>query len=215
MNNLKKFATEADYSAATLNYPAVSWVVSGDTVHFDKSAPTPPAPVNDKVMLLTTANSTGDDIVLYNAGSSPAEPYFISITVNDEPVPNPNSTNVLDNVCVASEPYLIKYEITSTIIDDWFAGDLGAYGSSAQPGEVLIPSQITEVKHLSSNVYTNGAKVVCEATTPPYVSFGTSGLDHAILYVPDASVNAYMERSGWNGFDQILPISEYQGNLPV
>ena len=40
MNNLKKFQTEAEYSAATLNYPAVSWVVSGDTVHFDKSVPT-------------------------------------------------------------------------------------------------------------------------------------------------------------------------------
>lgn len=39
--NLKKFQTEAEYSAATLNYPAVSWVVSGDTIHFDKTEPTP------------------------------------------------------------------------------------------------------------------------------------------------------------------------------
>ena len=37
-NNLRKFNNEADYSAATLNYPAVSWVTSGDTVHFDKAA---------------------------------------------------------------------------------------------------------------------------------------------------------------------------------
>lgn len=41
MNNLKKFNTEADYSAATLNYPAVSWVTSTDVVHFDKTVPTP------------------------------------------------------------------------------------------------------------------------------------------------------------------------------
>lgn len=211
MNNLKKFATEADYSAATLNYPAVSWVVSGDTVHFDKTAP---VVINDKVMLLTTAASGGDEIVLYNAGSSPAEPYFISITVNDEPVPNPNSTNSLGHVGVGGEPYLIKYEITSTIIDDWFSGDLGAFGSAAQPGEVLIPSQITEVIHLPSNVYTAGAKVVCEATTPPNVGFASSGLENAILYVPDASVNTY-EESGWVSFAQILPISQYSGNLPV
>ena len=210
MNNLKKFATEADYSAATLNYPAVSWVTATDNVHFDKTAP---VVVNDKVMLLTTANDNGDDIVLYNAGSSPAEPYFISITVNDEPVPNPNSTNLLEDVGVAGEPCLIKYEITSTIIDDWFAGDLGAYGSSAQVGEVLIPSQITEVNHLPSNVYTAGAKVVCEATTPPNVSIATSGLENAILYVPNASVNTYME--SWGSFGQILPISQYSGNLPV
>lgn len=42
-NNLKKFSTETDYQAATLNYPAVSWVTSTDAVHFDKSAPTPPS----------------------------------------------------------------------------------------------------------------------------------------------------------------------------
>ena len=41
MNNLRKFNTEEEYSAATLNYPAVSWVVEGDYVYFDKSAPTP------------------------------------------------------------------------------------------------------------------------------------------------------------------------------
>lgn len=40
MNNLRKFQTEADYSAATLNYPAVSWVTATDNVYFDKSAPT-------------------------------------------------------------------------------------------------------------------------------------------------------------------------------
>lgn len=37
-NNLRKFQNEAEYSAATLNYPAVSWVVNGE-VHFDKTAP--------------------------------------------------------------------------------------------------------------------------------------------------------------------------------
>ena len=212
MNNLKRFNTEAEYQQASLNYPAVSWVTATDNVHFDKSAPTP---TNNKVMLLTTAQDDGDEIVLYNDGSSPSEPFFISITVNDEPVPNPNSTNLLQDVCVGGEPYLIKYELTSTIIDDWFAGDLGAYGSATQVGEVLIPSQITEVKQFPSNVQYVGAKVVCEATTPPNVSFGTSGLDNAILYVPDASVNTYMEASGWNSFAQILPISQYSGNLPV
>lgn len=37
--NLKKFQTEADYQAAELNYPAVSWIVSGDTFHYDKTEP--------------------------------------------------------------------------------------------------------------------------------------------------------------------------------
>ena len=39
MKYIRKFATEAEYSAATPYYPSVSWVVSGDTVHYDKEAP--------------------------------------------------------------------------------------------------------------------------------------------------------------------------------
>lgn len=41
MRNLRKFNTESEYNSATLNYPAVSWVVSGDIVHFDKENKTP------------------------------------------------------------------------------------------------------------------------------------------------------------------------------
>lgn len=50
-NNLKKFQTEADYSAATLNYPAVSWITSGDILHYDISGdtPTPPTPTYEWV----------------------------------------------------------------------------------------------------------------------------------------------------------------------
>lgn len=39
MRNLRKFNTEAEYSAATLNYPSVAWIVSADTVVYDKSEP--------------------------------------------------------------------------------------------------------------------------------------------------------------------------------
>lgn len=39
MRNLRKFNTEAEYSAATLNYPSVAWIVSGDSFHYDKSEP--------------------------------------------------------------------------------------------------------------------------------------------------------------------------------
>lgn len=41
MNNLRKFTTEAEYSAATLNYPSVAWVTDTDVIHFDKESPTP------------------------------------------------------------------------------------------------------------------------------------------------------------------------------
>lgn len=40
--NIRKFTTEAEYSAATLIYPSVSLVTDTRTVHFDKTAPAPP-----------------------------------------------------------------------------------------------------------------------------------------------------------------------------
>ena len=50
MDNLRKFATEAEYSAATLVRPAVSWVSGTDVVHFDDIIPTPTCqPTNPNV----------------------------------------------------------------------------------------------------------------------------------------------------------------------
>lgn len=209
MNNLRKFATEADYSAATLNYPAVSWVVSGDTVHYDKEAPTPT--VNDKVMLYSHTESPSEDLVLYNGASSPSEPYFTSITVNDTEVENPNSTNVLEDVGTGT--YLIKYSLTSNEIDEWFSGDIGGFGSGAQSAEVLIPAQITAVDYLPDNMY----NLVIEATTPPDFQANSSGyVWEGNLYVPDESVNTYKQTYPYNqSTNKILPISEYSGNLPV
>lgn len=40
--NIRKFTTEAEYSAAALIYPSVSLVTDTRTVHFDKTAPAPP-----------------------------------------------------------------------------------------------------------------------------------------------------------------------------
>lgn len=39
MRNLRKFNTEAEYTAATLNYPSVSWITDNDSFHYDKSEP--------------------------------------------------------------------------------------------------------------------------------------------------------------------------------
>lgn len=47
-HNLRKFATKADYDNAELVYPAVSWIVSGDTLAYDKTEPQP-QPETEKV----------------------------------------------------------------------------------------------------------------------------------------------------------------------
>ena len=206
MNNLKKFATEAEYGSATLNYPAVSWVTATDNVHFDKSGSTPT--VNDKVMVLATTENQGDDLILWNAGILPVEPNFTSITVNDTEVSNPNSTYRLDDVGVGT--YLIKYGFDSTTVGDWFSGDIGGKASVIYSIEVLIPSQITNISYYPENI----EKMVVEATTPPEVEGLTSVISGALIYVPDSAVNDYESDGNWSGMD-IYPISQYSGNLPV
>ena len=64
MDNLKRFNTYADYSAATLNYPAVSWIVSENTVEFDAEAPV----VNGNLKLVFNISDTTNETLIYNTG---------------------------------------------------------------------------------------------------------------------------------------------------
>ena len=216
MNNLRKFNSEAEYSAATLNYPSVAWVTGSDTVHFDKTAP---VVVNDKVMIAFTSGNDGDfDIRLYNGEISivpSASDYFTSITLNDTDVRSAaiSHNGLLDNVGEANTDYLIKYGISTTTVEDYFASNIGdADTSSGNNLDVLIPSQVTAIDRVPNE---GTKKLVVEATTPPTLSFQSSDLqDLQGIYVPTDSVNAY--KSAWTEFaDYIHPISDYSGNLPV
>ena len=208
MDNLKKFATEADYSAATLNYPAVSWVVSGDTIHFDK---TELAPVNDKIMFVSYGGSGYGNFVFYNMYASSYHD-IVSITLDDVEV-NPLVPET-ENTYNAAQVHIAKYTISATTIEDWADTGLGPYEASEKGDfDFLIPSQITEVNAFPYDIN----NLVIEATTPPLLTI--DGSDITILgniYVPDDSVNTYKAAEGWNAFEeQILPISDYEGNLPV
>jgi len=211
--NLRRFNTEAEYQQASLNYPAVSWVVSGDTVHFDKSGATPS--VNDKIMMAFSSNITGNDIILVNLGSTEPTELFNKIELNDVDVTSlVDSSGVLVNYSVANTDYLAKYDVKEAYynsIFEKFVGNLGVYGSS-DGVELLIPSQITVVNDMPSNI----TKLVIEATTPPTTSMGASSYENLQgVYVPDAALSAYQAAWGDTFGGLIHPISEYQGNLPV
>lgn len=217
MNNLRRFNTEADYSAATLNYPAVSWVVSGDTVHFDKSAPAPT--VNDKVMMSfqteDSEDGEGQNIRLYN-GDSESLQSCTSVTLNDVDVMADLFEGELEGATERNTVYVAKYGISGTTINDYFETTLGGgFGGSDDGCDFLIPSQITSVDALPNNV----RNLVIEATTPPTALFEFDEaeiMDLHNIYVPTASVSAY--QSAWEDkFDSsyFLPISQYSGNLPV
>ncbi|MBR2558626.1 MAG: hypothetical protein IKE95_09730 [Methanobrevibacter sp.] len=206
---MKKFATEAEYTAATLNYPAVSWVTATDNVHFDKSGSTPT--VNDKVMIASYDGSGESKFIFYNCEASTSSD-ITSITFDDvavEPI-----TCQTESDYDAEQVHIAKYTFNGTTIGDWCAGDLGCSQASTKANiDVLIPSQITTINNIPGNVL----NIVVEATTPPYIEALSSvfGAGDGI-YVPDALVNTYKVASGWYYCsDKIFPISEYSGNLPV
>lgn len=216
MNNLKKFSTEADYTAATLNYPAVSWVTGTDVVHFDKSAPTPPAPTNDKVMMAWhNGEHNVGDIQLVNLGSQEPTDKFITLTLNDVDVlPLVDSSGTLLNYGQANTDYLAKYGLkVDTTITDIFAGDLGGnWGSDTPMVDFLIPSQVTSIESLPSDV----VNLVIEVATPPTTSLDFSSFTASQVFVPDSAVNTYKSTIGWSSIsNKIYPISDYEGNLPV
>lgn len=213
-NNLRRFNTESEYQQASLNYPAVSWITATDNVHFDKTAPTPT--VNDKVMIAWTSGdgAQGTDIVLWNGGLSlPPTDLFNSLTVNDVDVMSTvGQDGTLENYSTSDTDYLVKYElIDDSTITDIFSGELGGgWGSSVGKVDFLIPSQVTEIQTLPSNV----GNLVVEAETPPTQSLDWSSMHDVDFYVPDNAVSVY--QTAWNQVvGNIYPISEYQGNLPV
>lgn len=210
MNNLKKFATEAEYTAATLNYPAVSWVTATDNVHFDKSGSTPT--VNDKVMIASYGGDGAElgRFVFYNCEASTSSD-ITAITLDDVAV-EPITCRTEPNYD-ASQLHIAKYDLSATTVGDWCSANLGcAYASYYAYIDILIPSQITEVGGWPENT----KNMVVEAETPPSVeglgsSFGGDG-----IYVPDSAVDAYKAANEWGSKAEIIfPISEYEGNLPV
>ncbi len=210
MNNLRIFQTAADYSAATLSYPAVSWVVSGDTVHYDNAAPTPT--VNGTVTICQ-GDSGNYSFTFYNCGASTPLQSISAITFNNVAV-SPLTCQTESHVggdCTA------VYALKGTTVGEEFSGDLGFSESSQQTDlEMMLSSEITSVEHLPNNVF----NLVILATTPPSVPSAWIGSNFPEIgngvYVLDSLVSAY-QSSDWSneGGITILPLSQYSGSLPI
>ena len=205
MNNLRKFATEAAYSAATLNYPAVSWVVSGDTVHYDKEAPSP------KGTVTICQSGAGTEVFgFYNCGASLETIESITFDgVNVTPLTCSTETDTYDTVTAV-------YTLKGTTVGEEFTGDIGFNNSSSRIDdfEMMLSEEITSIEDLPSKI----KNLVCLATTPPTlpeVWDWSFPYEHPTIYVKDDSLSAYQEAEGWGGADEIKPLSYYEGNLPI
>ena len=206
MNNLKKFSTEADYNAATLNYPAVSWVTGTDTVHFDKSAPV----VNNKVKIAFTTDACCAGKQMNLTPNMEVVSNIVSLTVNGEPFTPGGSGTYLP--LANNTDYLIEYELKDGVsnVYNWFAIQPAEGCSSTRiKYDILFPSQVTTITGLNDNYF---RVLILEETTPPNFPLTSSNFPNT--YVPDSAVNAY--KSEWSSISSsIFPISEYSGNIPV
>lgn len=215
MNNLRKFATEAEYSAATLNYPAVSWIVSGDTLHYDLSGdtPTPSAPA---IKVAFTMDECGNGKTMAICDTGEAVDGLSAITVNGEDVDISSSEIYID--VSANTEYLIEYFLKDdTTHGSYMFSNLHTPWGCASATimyDVLFPEQITSVSSLDANDNVNNVILL----SPTVVTVGDLTSSHmpVKVYVPDNMVNSY--KSAWESYlvdDYVYPLSEYEGNIPV
>lgn len=210
MNNLRKFATEADYSAATLNYPAVSWVVSGDTVHFDKAGAT----VNNKVKLAFTTDVCGAGKTFSVVPDGMMFGILEGVSVNGVPYEGSDCSFSID--LEANTNYLIEYELKSDVTDvsNWFNIDEaeGCSSNDHYKYDILFPAQVTNISSLHEEGSINS--ILFEGATPPTLHLTTSSFT-ANLYVPDANYNDYASAYSSMTSVSLHRLSEYNGNIPL
>ena len=86
------------------------------------------------------------------------------------------------------------------------------FGSCTNLTEARLPATLTKLGSYTFRNSTALQTIICEATTPPAMGVNPFlGINSTfIIYVPDASVEAYKNASGWSAYaDRIKPLSEY------
>ena len=79
-------------------------------------------------------------------------------------------------------------------VDMW-----GAFEDCTTLQSITLPSNVTSIGSGAFYNCTNLTTVTCNATTPPTLGSSNFGATNDVLYVPEASVNAYISNSSWSG----------------
>lgn len=196
MRNLRKFNTEAEYSAATLNYPAVSWIVSADTVVYDKTEPTPPEPAYGGLTVKYYIADPSTEVTLFNGGGASsgsgsgsgsgggALPTTMIVDGNEE---TPINTWRFET----SGEHIVQYAFEDNEIPDLYFTELenitsvvvgdditiignGAFGSSSSLTSVIIGSSVTNIG--------NGAFESCASLTSLIIPDSVTNIDFRAFY---------------------------------
>jgi hypothetical protein len=154
MNNLRKFTTEADYSAATLSYPAVSWVTATDNVYFDKSAPTP---TFSGLTVYYNIEDTSNPTTLFTGGSSGSGSgsgsggVLPSAMIIDGTAVEVTSAYAFDTV----GEHIVNYSFADNQIPNEFLSDSEVTGKFSTVRKVEIGDAITSIGYSAFNYCTN------------------------------------------------------------
>ena len=226
MNNLRKFSTEADYSAATLNYPAVSWVTATDNVYFNKTAPTPTMLGDLKITYNVT--STSEPTTLFSGGGSgsgsgsgsefaPSKMWVDGVeignisnqyqfsTTGDHIVEYSLDYGQIADKAFKETPCMKDVEIGSGVTS------IGEYAFNwCTITSCTIGSSVTSIGQMAFDDCTNLISVTCLPTIPPSLPSGSfnNNASGRKIYVPSASVEDYKAANGWYELSvDIEPIS--------
>lgn len=202
--NLRKFQNEAEYSAATLNYPAVSWVVNGE-VHFDKTAPIPPF---GGLTVKYNITDTTSEITLFNGGggSSTSESSSESGSGSGGGGALPTRM-IVDGVeetpintwrFETAGEHIVQYEFEDNTVTQDFIQNVA--DSIPDATEVIVGTDITIIGSAAfNNSYLTSA--TCLSATPPIIGdtivFGGGSLNYPI-YVPASAVDTYKAAHFWS-----------------
>lgn len=202
-HNLKKFQTENDYTAATLNYPAVSWIVSGDTIHFDKTAPV--APMVGDIRVTYNIADTSEEVKLYNGGGgsgsgSESEGGQSESGSGSGFAPTQMWVDGVEETVVGTWRFdttglhVVEFKLDGTEIPN------AAFYQMGTITKVEIGNNITVIGESSFSYPLILINITVLATTPPALGGAAFDGSSCPIYVPSASVNTYKAASGWNTY---------------
>lgn len=226
MDNLKKFATYNDYTAATLNYPAVSWIVSGNTVAFDPEAPvifgglTVYYDIEDPTVEVSLFNGGGDSSSSSESGSGGGGALPTTMIV-DGVVETPINTWRFET---AGE-HIVQYTFENNEIPYAFMQDIGRatkieigndittipdenadgkpFGYMPDLSSVTISNSITYIGDRAFDGCYSLESITVEATYPPQLgSYPFDNTNNCPIYVPASAVDDYKDSTstGWNEY---------------
>lgn len=174
-NNLRKFQNEAEYSAATLNYPAVSWVVNGE-VHFDKTAP---ATFSGLTVKYNITNTTVEYTLFYGSSSS-SESSSESGSGGGGALPTRMIVDGVEETPINSwrfetaGEHIVQYEFEDNAVPEAFMYDIG-YAT-----EIIIGDDITRIQDsMPDGSVFGGMTDLTSVTIGSGVTYiGSSAFDH-------------------------------------